>query len=78
MTLLSMLMFMSLAWIIAGSWIIGETYLIFMVMRVSNKNFINVHNDHKCKHCDNHSKWEITITMKVASRCGMLIRLIKI
>lgn len=73
MTFVAMLMLIGLAWILTGLWIISETDFVLMIMRMTNKNFINIHDYHKCKHCNNHGKWEITIAVKVTIGCGMLI-----
>lgn len=47
-------MLLILALVMARLWIVGKADLVLMIMRMADKNLINVHNDHKCKHCNYH------------------------
>ena len=44
-------------------WIISKADLILMIMRMTNKYLIDIHDNKKSKHSNNHSQWKIAITM---------------
>ena len=61
-----------------GPRIIGEADLILMIMRMTDKYLINVHDEHEGKHSDDHGEWEIAIAVQITGRSDMLILLIEI
>lgn len=63
---------------LSRAWIVGKADFVLMIMRVANKDFIDVHDEHESKHCNNHGEWEIAIAMQITRRSNMLIFLIEI
>lgn len=63
---------------LSRTWIVGKADFVLMIMRVADEDFIDVHDEHKSKHSNNHGEWEIAVAMQITRRSNMLIFLIKI
>jgi zona occludens toxin (predicted ATPase) len=53
--LVFVIVIMMISMMLRRSRIISKANLILMIMGMPNKYFINVHNNHKSKHSNNHS-----------------------
>ena len=63
---------------LSRTWIVGKADFVLMIMRVADEDFIDVHDEHKSKHSNNHGEWEIAVAMQITRRSNMLIFLIEI
>ena len=55
-----------------------EADFILVIMRVTNQYLVNVHNDQKGEHRNDHGQGQVTIAMEATAGWGMLWRRVKI
>jgi hypothetical protein len=58
--------------------VVGKTDLVLMIMGVSNEYLIDIHDNHKCEHCNDHGQRQVTIGVKIAGGSRVLARLVEI